>query len=121
MAIFSSKKNTKAKAEKAESAPVQTSSIAAGLAGVLKSPRITEKASMQQGTGIYTFDVASNATKTQIIAAVRAIYKVTPKKVAIVQVPEKKKRSMRTGRVGIKQGGKKAYVYLKSGETITIA
>ena len=76
---------------------------------------------MHQGVGVYTFDVAERATKQDIAAAVRQTYKVTPRKVRIVVVPSKTTRSMKTGRTGVKSGGKKAYVYLKSGETITIS
>ncbi|RJQ33595.1 50S ribosomal protein L23 [Candidatus Parcubacteria bacterium] len=88
---------------------------------ILKHARITEKASMQQAGNVYTFDVASNATKRDIVRAVQALYKVKPLKVAIVRVPEKKVRSMKTGKIGVKQGSKKAYVYVKQGESITIS
>jgi large subunit ribosomal protein L23 len=90
-------------------------------AHILKHGRVTEKATMHQGQNIYTFDVESNATKRDIMRAVQALYKVKPVKVAVVRVPEKKVRSMRTGKVGIKRGSKKAYVYVKEGESITIS
>ncbi|HUO50674.1 MAG TPA: 50S ribosomal protein L23 [Candidatus Paceibacterota bacterium] len=123
MALFSSKKNTKAKApKKAEVAVVSSNSGVRGdVSHVLKNPRITEKASVHQNIGVYTFDVAHSATKTQIMQAVRETYKVSPAKVRIVQIPSKTTRNMRTGRYGVKSGGKKAYVYLKNGETITIS
>ena len=88
---------------------------------ILKHARITEKASSLQGGNVYTFDVAAAATKRDIIRAVHALYKVTPMKVAIIRVPEKKVRSTRTGKIGTKKGGKKAYVYLKQGETMNLA
>jgi large subunit ribosomal protein L23 len=88
---------------------------------VLKHARITEKASMMSADSIYVFDVAQSATKRDISRAVQALYKVIPTKIAIVLVPAKKVRHMRTGRIGMKKGGKKAYVYLKKGETITIS
>jgi large subunit ribosomal protein L23 len=88
---------------------------------MLKNPRITEKATMHQSESVYTFDVDMRATKRDIIAAVRAIYKVTPRKVAVVTVPSKTRRSMKTGMRGVSKGGRKAYVYLTKGETITIA
>lgn len=91
------------------------------LAHILKHAHITEKATMHQAGSVYTFDVATSATKRDVIRAVEAIYKVKPQKVAMVKVPSKKVRSARTGKVGVKQGGKKAYVYLKSGETITVS
>jgi len=88
---------------------------------ILKHARITEKASMQQAGNVYTFDVASNATKRDIVRAVQALYKVKPTKVAIVRVSEKKVRNMKSGKIGVKKGGKKAYVYFKQGETINLA
>lgn len=124
MALFGSKKKTEdTKPEGTKAVAMQSSAPLSidGIAHVLKNPRITEKASMHQGSSVYTFDVATSATKPQIAAAVRAIYKVSPRKVRVVQVPSKQTRSTRTGKRGVKTGGKKAYVYLKSGETITIA
>lgn len=111
----------KGKKEAATPVTVNTVQSARDLSHVLKHPRITEKATMHQGDSVYTFDIAERATKRDIIAAVRAIYKVTPRKVAIVSVPSKARRSMRTGQSGVSKGGKKAYVYLRKGKTITIA
>jgi len=91
----------------------------AGYAHILRHVRITEKASMHSGAGVYTFDIAENATKRDVIAAIRSLYNVVPVKVAVVRVPSKARRSMRTGKMGYKRGGRKAYVYLKKGETIT--
>lgn len=119
MALFGSKKKTETAAK-----PAAKAAVAAGarsFAGVLRHARITEKATMHQGASIYTFDVAESATKQEIKQAVKAIYGVSPRKVAVVSVPSKTKCNARTGRKGVKQGGRKAYVYLKSGETITIA
>ena len=88
---------------------------------VLHSPRITEKASMHMEKSAYVFDIAQSANKKQIKDAIFAIYKVKPVKVAIVNIRTKTTRNMRTGQTGVKGGGKKAYVYLNKGETITIA
>jgi large subunit ribosomal protein L23 len=123
MALFGTKKNTEKKVAKtadAKTAAVRTPGSVAGLAHILRHARITEKASMQQGQGVYVFDIASSATKRDVMKAVHALYNVTPRKVAIINVPTKIKKSMRTGRTGKKTGGKKAYVYLKSGETINL-
>ena len=90
------------------------------LAHVLRNPRITEKATMHAEASAYIFDVAPSATKRDIASAVFAAYKVSPRMVRVVTVPSKNKRSMKTGKRGVKQGGKKAYVYLKKGETIAI-
>ena len=88
---------------------------------ILKHARITEKATDAGLLNAYVFDVVSHATKRDIAREISTLYKVTPRKVAIVQVPEKKVRHMRTGREGIKKGGKKAYVYLKKGDTLSIS
>ncbi|HEY4526735.1 MAG TPA: 50S ribosomal protein L23 [Candidatus Paceibacterota bacterium] len=90
-------------------------------AHILKHARITEKATMHQAGHVYTFDVASYATKRDIVRAVLALYKVKPIKVATVMVPEKKVRNMKTGKIGVKKGSKKAYVFIKQGETINIS
>ncbi len=91
------------------------------LAHILKHARITEKATMHSEQGVYTFDIADSATKRDVIQAVQKLYKVTPRLVRVVTIPTKVRRSARTGKVGVKSGGKKAYVFLKKGETITIA
>ena len=90
-------------------------------AHILQRARITEKASMAAEVGVYVFNVAADATKRDIIRAVHSLYKVTPRKVAVLPVPAKKVRHMRSGRIGVKSGGKKAYVYLKKGETLVIS
>lgn len=124
MALFGTKKNTKTaapKAEKTVKAPAVVNTTGRDLTHVLKHVRITEKASMHSASGVYVFDISENATKRDIMQAVKAVYAVTPRKVAVVRVPSKTKRNMRTGRMGTKQGGRKAYVYLKAGESITLA
>lgn len=70
--------------------------------------------------GVYVFDVAPGAGKKEIERAVLAAYKVHPMKVRVVNIPRKEVRNMRTGKRGVSGGGRKAYVYLKKGETITI-
>lgn len=122
MALFSRKKNTEtAEATKAAS-PVQPSvSTARDLSPILKHARITEKATMGQGIGVYVFDVDVRASKRDIMQAVKLLYGVNARKVSVVSIPKKNIRSARTGRTGVKGGGRKAYVYLKKGETITLA
>lgn len=112
MALFSKKEQSKV--------PARVEAVAAGYAHVLKHARITEKATMLSAGNVYTFDIASQATKRDVIGAVRAIYGVVPAKVTVVKKPTKARRSMRTGIIGKTGGGKKAYVYLKKGDTITL-
>ncbi len=131
MALFgrNKKQATPAKKEKgaapavkavAAQAPVSMGTSGKDLGRILRNPRITEKATSVQAMSVYTFDIAPRATKREIIEAVRTLYRVTPRKVAVVPVPKKVRRSARTGKPGISAGGRKAYVYLKAGETITI-
>jgi large subunit ribosomal protein L23 len=116
MALFGSKK--KKDEVKPEAAATVTTATRSDLSHVLRHARITEKATMHSADGVYVFDVAGSATKRDIMAAVKKLYSVTPRKVRVASVPTKYKRNMRTGRVGTKTGGKKAYIYLKKGETI---
>jgi large subunit ribosomal protein L23 len=89
------------------------------LSSVLKKPRITEKGAVISGTNnVYPFNVRIDATKKDIKEAVKLIYKVNPVKIAVVTIPAKSVRSRRTGKIGTKSGGKKAYVYLKKGDKI---
>ena len=90
------------------------------LARVLRHPRITEKASIGIDRGVYIFDVAPDANKKQIKAAIKRFYNIEPVKVRVSNVPRKSVRHMRTVTTGVKGGGKKAYVYLHKGDTISI-
>ncbi len=87
---------------------------------VLIAPRITEKGAYLSSQGAYVFNVATDANKHDIMAAVKKIYNVTPRKVTVVTVPRKAMQTRSTNRTGKTAGGKKAYVFLKKGETIEI-
>jgi large subunit ribosomal protein L23 len=128
MALFSRKtketKETKPKAApktEAKAAAVSTPAMKNTFAHVLMNPRITEKATFASANSIYVFDVATTANKIQIAAAVNALYNVKPRMVRIVNIRPKTVRNARTGKYGMKSGGKKAYVYLPKGTTITIS
>ena len=89
------------------------------LTSIITSPKITEKAVGQSERNVYTFTVKRDATKYQVRDAVKALYNVTPVKVNIVN----KKPTTRISRTsGTKHvpGMKKAYVYLKEGDTINL-
>ncbi len=83
---------------------------------VFKQPRITEKATMLSGFGVYTFEVPKSATKNEVMKAVETLYKVKPLKIRMITIPSK--NVFKRGKAGIKSGGKKALVYMKKGETI---
>lgn len=105
---------------KSEVTPVVVVDGRENLARVLSHPRITEKASMGIERGVYVFDVAPDSNKKQIKEAIKLVYDVDPIKVHVSKIAKKNVRNMRTGAKGVKGGGKKAYVYLKKGDTISI-
>lgn len=100
--------------------PVRTTGTKNDYAHILVHPHITEKATDNTARGVYVFRVASDANKKQIAMAIRQMYKVNPVKIRITRIPEKAVRNARTGISGVKSGGKKAYVYLKEGDSISV-
>ena len=86
---------------------------------VLKRPRITEKATMlaeRNDMKAYTFEIDARANKPEVVAAVKKLFGVTPRKVAITNNP--RKAVIVRGKAGFKGGVKKAVVYLKKGDKI---
>ena len=88
---------------------------------ILLSPRITEKGAHLSEKGVYVFNVAKDASKNDVSRAVQQVFKVIPRKVTMVRVPSKQVITRGTNRKGTTASGKKAYVFLKKGETIEIA
>jgi large subunit ribosomal protein L23 len=89
---------------------------------LLARPRITEKATMLAEGGkypVYTFEVTREANKTEIRKAVIELYKVTPTRINIVNLPAK--TIIRRGKKGRVAAIKKALVFLKAGEKIELA
>jgi len=118
MALFSSKKKTTKAAETKEVAvatPKEATTLH-DLSHIIRRPRITEKASMKAEGNVYAFEVAPEANKVTIAAAIKEMFNVTPIKIAVMKIPTKE--VFVRGHIGVKGGGKKAYVYLKKGETI---
>lgn len=87
-------------------------------------PRISEKAyDMSQKAGVYVFEVPSDSNKLTVAKAVASQYEVGVVGVNIVNISGKNKRTYRKkqGWVnGKKNDVKKAYVTLKSGDSIAI-
>lgn len=121
MALFSREKKEK-KEEVSVSAKSSTKAIVADrdLSSVILSPRITEKAVGANERNVYTFIVRRDATKFTVADAVRALFKVTPVKVNIVNKSPRQFMSRSKGRVQSEKGMKKAYVYLKKGDRIDL-
>jgi len=74
---------------------------------------------MLQERSIYVFNVAVNATKKDVSRAVQEQYKIIPLRVNMVQI--KSKKTTVKGKSGKTARGKKAYVFLKKGDTLKLA
>ena len=85
---------------------------------VLRCPLVTEKSSFQNDKlGQYVFEVAADATKTQIKEAVETLFEVNVARVNTLVMPAKRARKQRRMTTRPSQY-KKALVKLASGETI---
>lgn len=91
------------------------------LSSVIIKPRITEKAVKNGERNVYTFVVRRDATKFDVRDAVIEFFKVTPIKVNIVNKSPRQYKSRSKGRTVTEKGMKKAYVYLKAGDSIELA
>lgn len=89
------------------------------ISSVITGPRITEKAAYASEKNVYTFNVTTGANKIQIRKAIKDQFKVTPVKIAVVV--SKPKAVVFRGNRGTQGISKKAYVYLKKGDTIDLA
>ena len=120
MALFSRSKKT---TEEVATTPVVTKARTTDrdLTSVIIAPVITEKAVLQQGAKVYAFYVRKDATKYLVRDAVKALYKVTPVSVNIVNKQPRTVLSRARGRMQKQSGFKKAYVYLKDSDSISIA
>lgn len=86
---------------------------------VLVRPLATEKTVSAQAHGSYAFLVASWANKPLVRRAVESLFDV---KVDAVQVLNQRGKSKSfKGRLGVRQGMRKAYVKLKAGHHIELA
>jgi large subunit ribosomal protein L23 len=119
MALFGKKKESK---KESATATVAASTVATGhnLHGVLVRPHFTEKSVNGSEANVYTFEVKRDATKFQVRDAVKALYKVTPVKVNIVNKRPAHRPKGSTNRMVKVPGMKKAYVYLKKGDSINL-
>ncbi len=126
MALFT--KDTKKKTSKPATKKVATkrvaevrTDVAGNLAGVLIRPWFSEKAILATEKGVYVFEVPTEATKTQIAAAIVKVYGVTPAKIRVANLPGKRKALRSKRGFGRRAARHKAYVYLQKGDTITLA
>ena len=87
--------------------------------GVLRAPHISEKTARLQESSQYVFEVASDATKADVKAAIEQMFSVNVQTVNVLNVKGKEKRAGRF--MGRRNNWKKAYVRLKPGQEINFA
>jgi large subunit ribosomal protein L23 len=85
---------------------------------IIRRPVITEKATLASESNAVVFEVAPEATKPLIKAAVEALFGVKVKAVNTVLTKGKHKKFR--GRPGVRNDVKKAYVTLEEGHTIDV-
>jgi large subunit ribosomal protein L23 len=85
---------------------------------ILRAPHISEKSARLQEHDQYVFEVAQDADKQQVKAAVEAMFNVKVLSVNLMNVKGKVK-SFRQ-RAGSRNGWRKAYVRLHAGQTIDV-
>lgn len=117
------KKDAKAK-QQAEEAPKSTKKapnkvvVSGGRRHVIIRPLVSEKALVNEGNGIYTFVVSSQATKIEIKNAIKDLYGVVP---ATVRTMNYDGKNLRFGRYeGRRSDWKKAVISLPKGQSISI-
>ena len=90
---------------------------------LIERPVVTEKVAALSEKRTYAFFIRPSATKHTVADAVEALYGVRPIKVRITKNAPKKKRIRIAGRereFGVTARRKKAYVFLKEGDSIRL-
>lgn len=85
---------------------------------IIRSPVITEKATMLSEKNQVVFRVAIDATKPEIKAAVEGLFGVTV--IGVNTLVQKGKTKRFKGRPGVRSDVKKAFVKLAVGQTIDL-
>ena len=86
---------------------------------IIKAPIVTEKTTIaREGNNVVSFAVDRSANKCEIKKSVESIFKVKVDSVRTVNVAGKRKRTRAV--MGKRSNWKKAYVALKTGESIEI-
>ena len=84
----------------------------------VKSPVITEKATIMSEQNKTVFIVHPSANKKNIKKNIEKLFKVNVVKINIINI--KSKYKLRQGRTSVKKGYKKAIVTLKKGQSIDL-
>lgn len=85
---------------------------------VIRTPHISEKATVAMEKDQYVFEVAPTATKPEVKDAIEHLFNAKVKAVRIMNVISKKK--LFKGQEGKRKAWKKAYVTLQAGQKIEI-
>lgn len=125
MALFGGKKKEEAKQEKPATKKTATKEVVVEATGVqpervLLKPYISEKAFLAGERNVYVFEIAHDATKRDVARAIKIAYNVEPVKVRTAKLPGKVASHRMPGRPGMRKGTKKAYVYLKEGDKLSL-
>ena len=91
---------------------------------VIEQPVVTEKSANMSERGVYVFMVRDDSNKHTVADAVEELYGVRPRTVRIAKRAPKKKRLRITGKeqeYGMTNRRKKAYVFLREGDTIKLS
>ena len=94
--------------------------MATDLRDVLIAPVVSEKSYSLLEDNVYTFEVASNASKPEIKKAVETIFEVEVLKVNTLNRKGKRKRNRRDGTFGKRSDVKRAMVTLVDGYEIDL-
>ncbi|OQB09222.1 MAG: 50S ribosomal protein L23 [Parcubacteria group bacterium ADurb.Bin216] len=86
--------------------------------GILRCPKITEKAAALAESNFYVFELEPTANKIEVKKAIKDYFNVDVEKVTIINLPRKKVQKGKV--VGHKGGCKKAIVKVKEGQKIDI-
>jgi len=89
-------------------------------AQIIQKAILSEKAYKLMEKGAYTFLVDKKATKKEIAKSVAGQFSVKVRKVNILKSAQKRKRIGKTRKSTLVGGGKKAIVWLASGQTIAM-
>ena len=87
---------------------------------IIIAPVVSEKSYAAMESGVYTFKVASSASKPEIRDAVEALFDVSVVKVNTLNRQGKRKRNRRTGGWGQRSSQKRALVTLAEGDSIDL-
>jgi large subunit ribosomal protein L23 len=88
------------------------------LLGVLRAPHLSEKSARLQESDQYVFEVARDATKAEVKAAVEELFGVRVESVNVANIIGKTKAFK--FRNGTRSARRKAYVRLGAGQTIDV-